>query len=137
MSDGKARVVSPETLRPLSPHLQIYRWSWTMTMSVLHRITGLALYGGTALVVWWLVALAIGPGAYAPVQWVMTSILGKLVLIGFTWALFNHMLGGLRHFLWDMGLAFERGPRTALAQLSLAGSLALTAIVWALVFALR
>lgn len=137
MSDVKARLASPETLRPLSPHLQIYRWSWTMAMSVFHRLTGLALYGGTVLLVWWLVALAIGPGAYEPVRWVMGSILGKLVLIGFTWALFHHMLGGLRHFLWDMGLAFERGPRMALAQLTLVGSVLLTIAVWALVLVLR
>ncbi len=137
MADAKVsapRVLAP---RPLSPHLQIYRWSWTMAMSIFHRATGVALYGGTLLVAWWLVALAIGPDAYAPVQWVMNSILGKLVLFGFTWAIFHHMLGGIRHFVWDLGHAFEREQRLGLARLTLIGSVTLTVALWAAMLLLR
>jgi succinate dehydrogenase / fumarate reductase cytochrome b subunit len=133
---AKAPGAGVEQARPLSPHLQIYRWTWTMAMSVVHRITGCALYGGTLLVVWWLVALAAGPGPYATVQWVMNSILGRLVLIGFTWALFHHMLGGIRHFVWDLGFGFEREARMNLARFTLFGSLALTVVVWVIALAL-
>lgn len=135
--EAKRPVTRMEDIRPLSPHLQIYRWTWTMAMSVFHRATGIALYAGTVLVVWWLVALASGPGPYATVQWVMNSILGRLVLIGYTWALFHHMLGGIRHFIWDTGAGFERAARMSLARFTLFGSLALTVVFWAIAFAVR
>jgi succinate dehydrogenase / fumarate reductase, cytochrome b subunit len=107
-----------------------------MAMSIFHRVTGVALYLGTLLIVWWLVALAAGPGPYATVQWVMTSFLGRIVLIGYTWALFHHMLGGFRHFLWDFGLCFEREARMNLARFTLFGSLALTVVLWAIALTL-
>lgn len=128
MADMKAPAA-----RPLSPHLQIYRWSWTMAMSIFHRVTGVALYAGTLLVAWWLVAMALGEGAYEQVLFVMTSWFGRLILIGYTWAIFHHMLGGLRHFVWDFGMAFEYGPRMALARFTLIGSLLLTVLVWSAV----
>lgn len=137
MADVKVPAQRPAFARPLSPHLQIYRWSWTMAMSIFHRVTGVALYLGTALVVWWLVALATGPSAYETARWAMTSLLGRLILFGYTWAVFHHMLGGLRHFVWDFGAAFERGPRMALAKATLAGSLALTVITWVVGYAVR
>ena len=116
--------------RPLSPHLSVYRPYVTMTMSILHRITGGALYVGTLLVVWWLVAAASGPAYFDLVSEIFGSWLGRLVLFGYTWALMHHMLGGLRHFLWDTGRAFT--PKTAdmLAWANLAGSAALTLVVW-------
>jgi succinate dehydrogenase / fumarate reductase cytochrome b subunit len=108
-----------------------------MAMSVFHRITGTALYGGTALVAIWLVALASGPAAYAWVAWFFGSIIGRLVLFAYTWILLHHMLGGLRHFLWDFGLGLDRERRLWLSRGTLIGSVALTVIIWALALILR
>jgi len=116
--------------RPLSPHLQIYKLIPTMLMSIVHRITGGALYFGTLLVVWWLVAAASGDAYYSWVQWAMGTILGKLVLLGYTWALIHHMLGGLRHFMWDAGYGFEKHFSTKLAKAMIAASVVLTVVVW-------
>ena len=132
-----APTARPTVAQPLSPHLQIYRWTWTMAMSVFHRITGTALYGGTALVAIWLVALASGPAAYAWVAWFFGSIIGRLVLFAYTWILLHHMLGGLRHFLWDFGLGLDRERRLWLSRGTLIGSVALTVIIWALALILR
>src|SRR5262245_40865955 len=87
--------------RPISPHLQIYRPTLTMMMSIVHRITGAALYFGMLLLAWWLLAAANGPNSYANVEWFMGSFIGRLVLFGYTWALIHHMLGGIRHLIWD------------------------------------
>ena len=103
-------------VRPLSPHLQIYRWTWTMAMSVLHRVTGTALYGGTALVAIWLVALASGPAAYGWVAWFFGSWIGRIVLFGYTWILMHHMLGGLRQ-----GHQTRGGPPVIQAKSRLSG----------------
>jgi succinate dehydrogenase / fumarate reductase cytochrome b subunit len=93
--------------RPLSPHLQIYRWQWTMAYSILHRATGIALGVGTLLLVWWLVALATGPEAFADAQAVVGSFFGRLFLFGWTFALFYHLANGLRHLVWDAGYGFD------------------------------
>src|SRR3954462_2666295 len=93
--------------RPLSPHLQTYRWTLTMALSIVHRLTGVALYFGTLLLAWWLIAVASGPGAYANVQAVPGSIIAKWILLGYTWALVHHLLSGLRHFVWDPGYGFK------------------------------
>lgn len=132
-----APTARPTVAQPLSPHLQIYRWTWTMAMSVFHRITGTALYGGTALVAIWLVALASGPAAYGWVAWAFGSILGKLVLFAYTWVLLHHMLGGLRHFVWDTGVGYDRAQRMGLARLTLIGSTVLTVLIWAAALLLR
>lgn len=116
--------------RPLSPHLQIYRWSWTMAMSIAHRVTGTALYGGTLLIALWLIAAASGPAAYDTAQWIAGSILGKLVLFGYTFVLLHHMVGGLRHFVWDLGHGYEPQARTNLAKYSVVVSGGLTLLVW-------
>jgi succinate dehydrogenase / fumarate reductase, cytochrome b subunit len=116
--------------RPLSPHLSIYRPMLTMMMSIVHRITGAALYGGTLLVAWLLVAAATGPGAYGTAMGFLTSWFGKLILFGYTWALMHHMLGGIRHFVWDTGRGFGVEEREWLAKLSLVGSVALTLLIW-------
>jgi succinate dehydrogenase / fumarate reductase cytochrome b subunit len=126
-----------ERARPLSPHLQVYRWSWTMAMSVAHRVTGAALYGGTLLVAAWLVAAASGPQGFAMAQWVAGSLLGKLVLFGYTFALIHHMLGGLRHFVWDFGLGYEAQQRLNLARSTLFLSSLLTVLIWIVAFALH
>ncbi|MEN5082073.1 succinate dehydrogenase, cytochrome b556 subunit [Bosea sp. TWI1241] len=117
--------------RPLSPHLQIYRWSWTMAMSIAHRATGVALYCGTLLIALWLVAAASGPGPYETAQAIAGSFLGRLVLFGYTFALLHHMVGGLRHFVWDMGRGFEPQARMNLAKYSVLVSGGLTVLVWA------
>lgn len=120
--------------RPLSPHLQIYRPLFTMMMSIAHRITGAALYGGTLLLVWYLVAAASGPSAFATAAWFLHSLIGQLILLGFTWALFHHLLGGVRHMIWDAGYGFAHPVREWLAQATLIGGLLLTAIVWGLAY---
>jgi succinate dehydrogenase / fumarate reductase, cytochrome b subunit len=119
------------TDRPLSPHLQIYRWTWTMTMSIFHRVTGGALYFGSALLAIWLVALASGPSAFETVQGLFGSILGRLVLFAYTWLLLHHMLGGVRHLIWDFGHGMEPGTRFAMARATLIGSVTLTLLIWA------
>jgi succinate dehydrogenase / fumarate reductase cytochrome b subunit len=118
-----------EPNRPLSPHILIYKEEITMVMSIVHRITGVGLYTGTAFLVWWLAAAAIGDGAFAVAQGFFGHWFGKLILIGYTWALFHHMLGGLRHFVWDLGKGY--GPeRYTMAWATIGGSIILTGIVW-------
>src|SRR5271170_2892992 len=89
--------------RPLSPHLQIYRPMLTMMMSIAHRITGGALYFGTLLLAWWLIAASSDAKSFEIVAAVYSSWIGQLVLFVYTWALFHHLLGGVRHFIWDTG----------------------------------
>jgi succinate dehydrogenase / fumarate reductase cytochrome b subunit len=116
--------------RPLSPHLAIYRPTLTMMMSIVHRITGCALYFGTILLVWWLSAAAAGPNAYATVQWLMETLIGRLVVFGYTWALIHHMLGGIRHLIWDTGRGLGPNEREWLTVATLVGSISLTIILW-------
>jgi succinate dehydrogenase / fumarate reductase cytochrome b subunit len=120
--------------RPLSPHLQIYRWPLTMAVSIAQRITGGALYFGTLLVVWWLVAAASGPKAYAVFSAVAGSWFGLLVLFGYTWALLQHMLGGLRHFLWDFGIGLGRPARDRLALANVVVAAGLAVVLWLIVW---
>ena len=129
MAQAKAPVV-----RPLSPHLQIYRWTWTMTMSIFHRATGIALYAGTVLVAIWLLSLASGPVAYDRVSWFFGTIIGRLILFGYTWALLHHMLGGIRHFVWDLGYGFKANEREALTWGALIGGISLTVLVWIIAY---
>jgi succinate dehydrogenase / fumarate reductase, cytochrome b subunit len=119
--------------RPLSPHLQVYKPSITMVMSILHRITGAALFFGTILLVILLVGLASGKDTYSMVQGLFGSWIGRLVLFGYSWALFHHMMGGIRHFIWDTAAGLERETRMKLAWATLIASLGLTGLVWALV----
>jgi succinate dehydrogenase / fumarate reductase, cytochrome b subunit len=123
-----------EKRRPLSPHLQIYSPMLTMMMSIAHRITGAALYFGTLLLAWVLIAASTGPDAYAMAAYFLNSIVGKLILFGFTWALFHHLLGGVRHIIWDTGYGFTHPQREWLAQATLAGGIALTLIVWGVAY---
>jgi succinate dehydrogenase / fumarate reductase cytochrome b subunit len=116
--------------RPLSPHLQVYRMMFTMVMSGFHRITGMGLYFGAFLLAWWLLAVASGPNAYATVVWFMGSPIGLLILLGYTWALMHHMLGGVRHLIWDLSYGFGPSEREWLARATLVGSIALTLIIW-------
>jgi succinate dehydrogenase / fumarate reductase cytochrome b subunit len=116
--------------RPLSPHLQVYRWYFTMALSIGHRVTGVGLALGLLLLTWWLLALASGPEAFATVQAAMNSVLGVLVLFIYTFVLFYHLANGVRHLAWDAGYGFELpvAINSGIAVLGVAG--ALTVLVW-------
>lgn len=116
--------------RPLSPHLQIYKRTLTMMMSIVHRVTGIALYAGTLLLVWWLSAAATSDSYFDLVQSVFGSWIGQLILFGFTWALIHHTFGGIRHLIWDMGRGFELPSVEAGAKISLAASIIVTIALW-------
>lgn len=118
--------------RPISPHLSVYKVTLTMTMSIVHRGTGLALYVGTILLVIWLAAAALGAGPLDVVHIAFASWIGQVILFLATWALFHHLLGGIRHFIWDTGHAFDHRGRELLARLNLAGSIILTLLAWAI-----
>lgn len=120
--------------RPLSPHLQIWKWGPHMLVSILHRITGdgMALVG-LAVLVWWLGALASGPDAYAMFQAVATSIPGYIVLVGLSWAFFTHLMSGLRHFVLDIGAGYELDINKVWSTLSPIIAIVLTAAFWALI----
>jgi succinate dehydrogenase / fumarate reductase cytochrome b subunit len=126
-----------EAERPLSPHLQIYRPMLTMMMSIAHRITGAALAVGFVLLTWWLVAVSIGPEAYATVDAFFSSLIGKLLLFLFTWALLHHMLGGIRHLIWDTGAGLDKTSIEVLAWLTLITSIVLTVLIWVVGYALQ
>jgi succinate dehydrogenase / fumarate reductase cytochrome b subunit len=129
---------SPATrARPLSPHLTAYRWPVTMTMSILHRITGGALYFGTLLVAWWLIAAATSESYFDFVNGLFGSWFGRLVLFGYTWALMHHMLGGVRHLVWDTGTGLEKRTASRIGWATLAGSILLTVGVWVAAYAAR
>ncbi len=118
--------------RPLSPHLQVYRWQWTMALSILHRMTGVALAIGTLLLVYWLAAAASGPEAFETAQTVIGSWIGRLCLFGWTFALFYHLCNGIRHLVWDAGYGFEldNAYHSGLAVVGASG--ALTLLSWIL-----
>lgn len=116
--------------RPTSPHLQIYRWTITMAMSIAHRATGIANYAGMALLAIWLVAAAIGQEPLNLVNAIYGSWFGQIVLFGFTFSLVHHMLGGLRHCVWDFAVMMEPGQREMLAWANLAGSIVITLLIW-------
>ena len=120
----------PQRPRPLSPHLQVYKLTLTFLMSGFHRVTGIALYFGILLLAWWLVAAASGPNAYANFEWFMGSLIGRLVLLGFTWGLIHHALGGVRHLIWDTSRGLEPAERELLALATIVGSISLTLVVW-------
>lgn len=122
--------------RPLSPHLQVYRLTITMVMSIVHRIVGAGLYVGTLLFVWWLFAAGNARDFDRINGWI-GSWFGRLILFGFTWALLHHMLGGIRHLIWDTGRGLEPGEREMIAWATLVGSVTLTLLVWIVAFMMR
>lgn len=123
--------------RPLSPHLQIYRPQITSVLSILHRITGVALGAGALLLTWWLVAAAVGPEAYAAVQVCIGSFFGRLILFGFSFALFFHLCNGIRHLAWDLGLGLDIPTVTRSGWAVVAASVALTLLAWSLGYGWR
>ena len=116
--------------RPLSPHLQVYTPLVNMVMSIIHRLTGVALYAGTILLAWWLTAVAVGQDYFDFVSGIFASWPGKIVLLGYTWALIHHGLGGIRHFIWDTGRGYDLDTVDKLSWGTLIGSLLLTGLVW-------
>jgi succinate dehydrogenase / fumarate reductase cytochrome b subunit len=117
--------------RPLSPHLTVWRWGPHMLVSILHRITGAGLsIVGLAILTWWLMAISGGPESYAAFAKAASHPLGLVVLVGLTWAFFQHLLSGIRHLVMDTGAAFELGVNKTFAILTLVGSVLLTALLW-------
>jgi succinate dehydrogenase / fumarate reductase, cytochrome b subunit len=123
--------------RPLSPHLSIYKPIPTMVMSIVHRITGVALYFGTLIFAWWLIAASTGESYFDFVQTFLGTWFGRLILFGFTWALMHHMIGGIRHLIWDTGRLFDKHVATKLAWANLAGSILLTLLIWTVGYSVR
>ena len=120
--------------RPLSPHLSVWKWGPHMLVSILHRVTGGALtVAGLALLTWWLIALAEGADSYATFTQASSHWLGTVVLVGLTWAFFQHLLSGVRHLVMDTGSALELKTSKTFSVLTLIGALVLTAAVWAYV----
>jgi succinate dehydrogenase cytochrome b subunit len=123
--------------RPLSPHLQIYRPQLTSVLSITHRATGIALMAGTLVLVYWLLAAASGAEAYASAQVLLGSWLGRVALLGFSFALFYHLCNGIRHLFWDMGLGFELKTAYASGAAVVIVSIVMTVTAWGLAYAMR
>lgn len=119
-----------ETERPLSPHLQIYRPQITSVLSIAHRATGVALGAGLLMLVWWLIAGASGPGPYDAFQDFSGSAIGRLLLFGWSFALFYHLCNGIRHLFWDAGRGFELRTVHASGRLVALAAVILTVIAW-------
>ena len=130
--------MSRNPARPLSPHLTIWRWGPHMLVSILHRVTGTGLATiGAAALVWWLVAAASGPDAYADFVGWATWWPGIVIAVGLTWAFFQHLLSGLRHLVMDIGAGFEIEANKFWAVMTLAGSILLTAAFWLYIVLVR
>ena len=120
--------------RPTSPHWQIYRWQIGNSLSILHRLTGVALALGLLALGFWLVSLAGGEQSYAAAAKVFASPVGFLFLVGWTFAFLYHLLNGVRHLFWDAGYGYERTQRHVSGWFAVLGALALTLCVWALIW---
>ena len=116
--------------RPLSPHLQVYRPQLTSVLSITHRATGIGLSFGIILLITWIIAAAAGENYFIIVNSIVTSWFGKLVLLGFTWALFYHLCNGIRHLFWDAGFGFELSTVYKSGYATVAASITLTAATW-------
>lgn len=116
--------------RPLSPHLQVYKPQITTVMSILHRITGVALSFGAILLVFWLAAAANGSGSYGMMQEFLGSPVGIILLMGWNWALFYHLANGIRHLLWDMGWGFELPQVYSTGMVVIAATTFATILAW-------
>ena len=123
-----------DTRRPLSPHLQVYKWQVQMVTSILHRATGIALAVGTLLVLWGLVSLAGGEESFSQFKTCIGSPIGLVLLFGWSWSLFYHLCNGIRHLVQDAGAGYAISQFVRSSWLSIVGSLVLTVLVWAFVF---
>ena len=128
--DTRPRYAPPTGDRPLSPHLQIWRWSVTMATSILHRATGIALYAGSVLLVLWLLGGALTEGFYDGVTGFLGSPFGILILVGFTWAQMFHLSNCIKYLIWDSGRLLQREVAKKTAWGVLMASFVLTALVW-------
>lgn len=117
--------------RPLSPHLQIWRWGPGMVSSILHRVTGVGASVGILVLLWWLGALIAGPAAYARFTDLAGSWIGILVLVGVSWSVIGHTITGIRHFVLDTGAGYELEQNKLWANVSTAAGFVLTALFWA------
>lgn len=118
--------------RPVSPHISIYKPQISSVLSILHRITGVALTVGSIFIFWWLVAAASGPTCYNAFQGFITSWFGLLIMFGWSWAFFYHLCTGIRHLFWDMGYGFEIETMTKTGWLAVGSSFVLTLAVWSM-----
>jgi succinate dehydrogenase / fumarate reductase, cytochrome b subunit len=123
--------------RPLSPHLGIYRLTMTMAMSFAHRMSGAALYAGVLLLAWFLIAVSADAQTFSVFSEFIESFIGRIVLFVVTWALFHHLVGGLRHIVWDTGYGLDAPLRDQMAWATLIGGFALTVLVWIIGLAVR
>ncbi len=119
----------PVRARPVSPHMQIYRWQIGNSLSILHRLTGVALAFGLVALSYWLISLAGGEGPYTQAMRVFSSPIGLVFLIGWTFAFLYHLLNGIRHLFWDLGFGFERTQRHASGWFAVLGAIGLTVCV--------
>lgn len=122
-----------DTQRPLSPHIQIYRWQAQMVSSIVHRATGVALAVGTVVVVCGLLQLASGEQGYEKFRALIGSPVGMVLMLGWSWALFYHLCNGIRHLIQDGGAGYEIAQFVRSSWLSVIGSVVLTITVWAYV----
>jgi succinate dehydrogenase / fumarate reductase cytochrome b subunit len=134
MAEAKASAAGSraghQIARPLSPHLSIFRPYINMVMSILHRVTGAANYFGSFLLAVWLISAAMGDEQFDAVSSFLASPVGLAILFAFTWSVMHHMLGGIRHFIWDMGRGFEIPSVRLLSWGTLLGSITLTGLIW-------
>lgn len=125
----------PDVQRPLSPHLQVYRWQVSNTLSILHRITGVALAAGAVVLVAWLLAVASGPAAFLRFAAVLRSVPGQLLLLGVTFAFCYHLANGVRHLAWDAGYGFDKHTARRSGAAVVAIAFVLTIVIWVAAFA--
>ncbi|MEM8551899.1 MAG: succinate dehydrogenase, cytochrome b556 subunit [Pseudomonadota bacterium] len=126
---ASSETAGPRRPRPLSPHLSIYRPIVTMVMSIMHRFTGIMNVAGLVLVVGYVLAVASGPQMFELANMVYSSWLGRIVLVTFTWSLVHHLLGGVRHAIWDFGAGYGK-VRYTMSWLTLIGSVTITVLLW-------
>jgi succinate dehydrogenase / fumarate reductase, cytochrome b subunit len=127
----------PPHPRPLSPHLAIYRWQIGNSLSILHRLTGIALAFGLLALCYWLISLASGEDSFRAAERAFASPVGIACLVGWTFAFLFHLLNGVRHLFWDVGLGFERRQRHASGWLAVLGAVVLTIVVWGSIWHVR
>jgi succinate dehydrogenase / fumarate reductase cytochrome b subunit len=120
--------------RPLSPHMQVWRWHLTMLTSILHRATGVALYGGALILAGWAIALASGPANYLFFMTLLGSPLGRVVMFGLTLSIFYHLANGIRHLVWDAGAGLDIKTANLTGAAVIAFSVAATVVVWLIAF---
>ena len=133
MSDAKAQPRGPQD-RPMSPHLQVWRWHVTMATSILHRATGMALYVGALIAAGWFIALAAGPDAFDGYRAFLGSPIGYLILFGLSFSLFYHLANGIRHLVWDTGKGFEIKTADMSGWAVIVFAIVATVLIWVIAF---